>query len=100
MASVTPVQAAPEKKAAKVKKPAKKAAKKAKKPAKGKCVMKAGEGIGSTRGAAEFQAFEIIQQVTGNWPIQTDHITKPKFRCKQGGPLGWTCRAQAQVCKK
>ncbi len=67
--------------------------------AKSSCVKKAGEGWGITRGIAEFQSFEIIQQVTGNWPFQTDNISKPVYRCK-GGDGDWTCVAHATVCKK
>lgn len=67
--------------------------------AKGRCVAKAGQGWGITRGIAEFQSFEIIQQVTGNWPIQTDFISKPIYKCK-GSDGDWTCIARAKVCKK
>ena len=63
------------------------------------CVKKAGEGWGITKGIAEFQSFEIIQQVTGNWPFQTDRISKPVYSCK-GGDVSWTCVARATVCKK
>lgn len=47
----------------------------------------------------EFLSFEIIQKVTGNWPIQTDKISKPVYSCK-GGNVGWTCIVRATVCKK
>jgi hypothetical protein len=67
--------------------------------AKETCVKKAGEGWGMTRGMAEFQSYEIIQQVTGNWPIQTDKISKPVYSCK-GAAGSWTCIARATVCKK
>ncbi len=67
--------------------------------AKESCVKKAGEGWGITRSIAEFQAYEIIQQVTGNWPIETDRISKPVYTCK-GGSGSWTCIARATVCKK
>ena len=63
------------------------------------CVKKAGEGWGITKSIAEFQAFEIIQQVTGNWPFQSDEISKPVYSCK-GGDGSWTCVARATVCKK
>lgn len=66
--------------------------------AKENCVRKAGEGWGITKGIAEFQAYEIIQQVTGNWPFQTDKISKPVYSCK-GGDGSWTCIARATVCK-
>jgi hypothetical protein len=67
--------------------------------AKASCVKKAGEGWGITKGIAQFQSFEIIQQVTGNWPIQSDQISKPVYSCK-GGDGDWTCVARATVCKK
>lgn len=67
--------------------------------AKEKCVKKAGEGWGITKEIAEFQSYEIIQQVTGNWPIQTDKISKPVYKCK--GDVGsYTCVARATVCSK
>lgn len=67
--------------------------------AKATCVKKAGEGWGFTKGMAQFQSFEIIQQVTGNWPIQSDQISKPVYACK-GSDGSWTCIARATVCKK
>lgn len=62
------------------------------------CVTKAGSATGVTRGFAEYEAELIIRQVTGNWPIQTDKISKPNYTCKQDGAM-WTCRAVAKVCK-
>lgn len=62
------------------------------------CVKKAGSGWGMTKGMAQFQSFEIIEQVTGNWPIRKDKISKPVYNCKQGS-VGWTCKATATVCK-
>jgi hypothetical protein len=67
--------------------------------AKTTCVKKAGEGWGFTKGMAQFQSFEIIQQVTGNWPIQSDQISQPVYNCK-GADGSWTCIARATVCKK
>ena len=67
--------------------------------AKSACVKKAGEGWGITQGIAKFQAYEIIQQVTGNWPFETDQISKPVYSCK-GYDGSWTCVARATVCKK
>lgn len=67
--------------------------------AKMTCVKKAGQGWGMTKGMAQFQSFEIIQQVTGNWPFQTDRISKPVYSCK-GSDGDWTCIARATVCKK
>ena len=67
--------------------------------AKGNCVKKAGEGWGWSKEVAQFQSFEIIQQVTGNWPVQTDQISRPVYTCKTNGG-SWTCIARATVCKK
>ncbi len=63
------------------------------------CVKKAGNGYGLTKGMAQFQSFEIIEQVTGNWPIRTDKISKPVYACKESG-IGWNCKAYATVCSK
>lgn len=65
---------------------------------KGKCMKKAGEGWGFSREMAQFQSYEIIQQVTGNWPVQSDRISAPVYSCKGGG-ASWTCIARATVCK-
>ncbi len=63
------------------------------------CVKKAGSGWGLTKGIAQFQSFEIIEQVTGNWPTHVDKISKPVYSCKEGA-IGWSCKAVATVCKK
>jgi hypothetical protein len=63
-----------------------------------RCVTKAGSATGITRGFAEYESLLIIRQVTGNWPIETDRIGKPSYRCKQDGAM-WTCKAVAKVCK-
>lgn len=62
------------------------------------CVTKYGSATGITRGFAEYEALLIIRQVTGNWPFETDRITKPVYACKQDGAF-WNCRATAKVCK-
>jgi hypothetical protein len=67
--------------------------------AKSACIKKVGEGWGITKGIAQFQAYEIIQQTTGNWPLESDKISKPVYSCK-GSDGDWTCRAHATVCKK
>jgi hypothetical protein len=67
--------------------------------AEAKCVKKAGEGWGITKAMAMFQSYEIIEQVTGNWPVVTDKISKPVYSCK-GGDGSWTCIARATVCTK
>lgn len=62
------------------------------------CVTKHGAATGITRGFAEYEAFLIIRQVTGNWPFEQDRISKPVYKCKSEGAL-WTCSATATVCK-
>lgn len=62
------------------------------------CVTKHGSATGITRGFAEYEAFLIIRQVTGNWPFETDRFSKPVYKCKSDGAL-WTCQATAKVCK-
>lgn len=64
----------------------------------GNCIVKAGEGWGGDLGMAKFQSYEIIQQVTGNWPFESDKITIKSQKCRpdQGG---YTCVTVASVCK-
>lgn len=64
----------------------------------GTCVTKHGSATGITRGFAEYEAFLIIRQVTGNWPFAQDRISKPVYKCRSEGAL-WTCSATATVCK-
>lgn len=64
----------------------------------GTCVTKHGSATGITRDFAEYEAFLIIRQVTGNWPFETDRFSKPVYTCSHDGAL-WTCRATAKVCK-
>lgn len=64
----------------------------------GSCVTKAGSATGITREFAEYESELIIRQVTGNWPVQTDRISKPTYTCKESGGI-WTCKAVAKVCK-
>ncbi len=62
------------------------------------CVTKHGSASGITRGFAEYEAFLLIRQVTGNWPFQQDRISKPAYKCASDGVL-WTCKAAAKVCR-
>jgi hypothetical protein len=66
-------------------------------PAPKRCVDKIGQAVGITQGFAEYEAFLIIRQVTGNWPVQVDRISQPTYACKPDG-LMWTCTARAKVC--
>ena len=63
------------------------------------CVVKGGQGTGTTLSMAKFQSYEIIEQVTGNWPVKTDYISAPTYKCGPGG-IGYVCHARATVCKK
>ena len=63
------------------------------------CVVKGGQGTGTTLEMAKFQSYEIIEQVTGNWPVKTDQISAPTYKCEKGG-IGFVCHARATVCKK
>ena len=36
---------------------------------------------------------------TGNWPVKTDYISAPTYKCGPGG-IGYVCHARATVCKK
>lgn len=62
------------------------------------CVTKHGSATGITKDFAEYEAFLIIRQVTGNWPFETDRFSKPVYKCKSDGAM-WTCTATAKVCK-
>ena len=90
-------QDAPKKEA---KKPAPKKAATQKTAAKsGNCVQKGGRGWAPTEGMARFQAWEIVAQTTGNWPIQTDTFKNERYKCNPEGS-GWKCLSWIDVCKK
>lgn len=66
------------------------------------CVEKSGSATGLTRDFAHYESLLIIRQVTGNWPLETDHIVETKSSCKpDDGSNGvmWTCVTRAKVCK-
>lgn len=63
------------------------------------CVKKGGGGWGVTKGHAELNALGAIKMSTGNWPIVTDKISDPVYKC-ESGVTGWNCKAYATVCKK
>lgn len=93
----------PAKKTAKAKPGAKKPGKKvvAKKVAakSGACTVKGGRGWAPTEAMARFQAWEIVAQTTGNWPIQTDTFRNERYRCKPEGAQ-WRCDSWIEVCRK
>ena len=63
-----------------------------------KCELKRGRGWAPTESMARFQAWEIIAQTTGNWPIMTDTFKNEKYKCKPD-PAGYKCESAIQVCK-
>lgn len=77
----------------------------------GACVNKAGEGTGSSKDAAMFQAWEAVLQATdwgmwASWMGSSQKVgTAPGYKvskfsskCSAGG-LGQVCRTQATLCK-
>lgn len=80
--------------------------------AQGACVTKAGEGTGSARADAVFQAYEAILQATdwGMWATWMASgpkvgtapgyaVSKMRQNCKAGG-IGQVCTVQATLCKR
>ncbi|MGD9829205.1 MAG: hypothetical protein AB7E70_12765 [Hyphomicrobiaceae bacterium] len=65
-----------------------------------KCVTRRGKGQAPTESMARFQAWEIVAQTTGNWPIQTDTFRRERYKCSKTGAWGWTCYSWIDVCKK
>ena len=63
------------------------------------CAPKRGRGWAPTEGMARFQAWEIVAQTTGNWPIQTDVFKNERYKCQQEG-FQWRCDSWIDVCKK
>ncbi len=62
------------------------------------CVTKRGKGWAWTEDLARFQAWEIVAQLSGNWPIQTDTFRNERYKCKPDGS-GYTCLSWIDVCK-
>ena len=67
--------------------------------ARGNCVTKYGRGWAFSVDGAKFQAWEIIAQTTGNWPIQTDVFKNEKYSCKPEGSQ-FRCDSRIDVCSK
>ena len=77
----------------------------------GACVNKAGEGTGSSKDAAMFQAWEAVLQAT-DWGMWTGwmatsmkvgeapgyKVSNLKSSCSAGG-MGQVCRVQATLCQ-
>jgi hypothetical protein len=62
------------------------------------CVTKHGKGWAFTEDLARFQAWEIVAQLSGNWPIQTDTFRNERYKCKPDGS-GYTCLSTIDICK-
>ena len=46
---------------------------------------------------AKFQAWEIVAQLSGNWPIQSNTFRNERYMQKDGS--GYTCLSWIDVCK-
>lgn len=79
--------------------PSKKAAKKKTATKSAACSPKRGRGWAPTEAMARFQAWEIVAQTTGNWPIMTDTFKNERYKCKPEGAQ-WRCDSWIDVCKK
>lgn len=62
------------------------------------CVTKHGRGWAFTEDLARFQAWEIVAQLCGNWPIQTDTFRNERYKCNPDGS-GYTCLSTIDICK-
>ncbi|HET6321444.1 MAG TPA: hypothetical protein VFF87_05280 [Hyphomicrobium sp.] len=63
-----------------------------------RCVTKRGKGWAWTEDMARFQAWEIVAQLSGNWPVATDTLRNERYKCKKDGS-GYTCLSWIDVCK-
>jgi hypothetical protein len=63
------------------------------------CAPKRGRGWAPTEGMARFQAWEIVAQTTGNWPIMSDTFKNERYKCQKEG-YQWRCDSWIDVCKK
>ncbi len=62
------------------------------------CAPKRGRGWAPTETMARFQAWEIVAQTTGNWPIMSDTFKNERYKCKTD-PAGYVCDSWIDVCK-
>ena len=76
-------------------------------PASAECFVKAAEGTGGTKEAAQFQVDEALLQATdwGAWAAWMANGSTPgyqfgarQYKCSAGG-LGFNCKGQAKICK-
>jgi hypothetical protein len=63
-----------------------------------KCVTRHGKGWAWTEDMAKFQAWEIVSQLHGNWPLPETSFRKERYSCKKDGS-GYTCLSTIEVCK-
>ena len=63
-----------------------------------RCVTKRGKGWAWTEDMARFQPWEIVAQLSGNWPIATDKLRTERYKCKKDGS-GYTCLSWIDICK-
>ncbi len=67
-------------------------------PADARCVTRRGKGWAWTEGMARFQAWEIVSQKYGNWPLPDTNFRNERYKCKPDGS-GYTCLSWIDVCK-
>ena len=63
-----------------------------------KCVTRHGKGWAWTEDMAKFQAWEIVSQLHGNWPLPETSFRNERYSCKKDGS-GYTCLSTIDVCK-
>jgi hypothetical protein len=62
------------------------------------CVTRHGKGWAWTEDLAKFQAWEIVSQLHGNWPLPDTNFCNTRYKCKADGS-GYTCLSSIDVCK-
>ena len=62
------------------------------------CVTRHGKGWAWTEDMAKFQAWEIVSQLHGNWPLPDTNFRNTRYKCKPDGS-GYTCLSTIEVCK-
>jgi hypothetical protein len=63
-----------------------------------KCVTRHGKGWAWTESMAKFQAWEIVSQLHGNWPLPETSFRNERYKCQKDGS-GYTCLSTIDVCK-
>jgi hypothetical protein len=67
-------------------------------PAEAGCVTRRGQGWAWTQDMARFQAWEIVSQKYGNWPLPNSNFRNERYKCRPDGS-GYTCLSWIDVCK-